>query len=146
MTRSISEILSTSKIIVGSETFAVISLGHQDWHMIISSGGASPRMTSPFLIFMDREEVTLIVDETDLSAMRPSLMNAKIENGFRMLTFDTQMPFDVVGFISTVSKILADAGIPILVQSSFSRDHLFVRQNDLGNALKALGPHVAELC
>jgi len=30
--------------------------------------------------------------------------------------------------------------------SSFSRDHLLVKQADLGKALRVLGDHVAELC
>ena len=45
-----------------------------------------------------------------------------------------------------VARILADDGVPIIALSAFSRDHLLVKQSDLANALKALGPHVAELC
>ena len=30
--------------------------------------------------------------------------------------------------------------------SAYSRDHLLVKQGDLGRALRALGEHVAELC
>lgn len=103
-------------------------------------------MKAPFMIFMDRHEVTLILDDVDFDTIRHALGNTKIERGFRLLSFDSVMDFSVVGFIALVSNILADAGIPIVPLSSFSRDHLLIKQTDLAAALKALGPHVGELC
>jgi uncharacterized protein len=54
--------------------------------------------------------------------------------------------WDVVGFLALVTRILAEAGVSCGALSAFSRDHLLVRQDDLPKALRALGPHVAELC
>jgi hypothetical protein len=39
------------------------------------------------------------------------------------------LPFDTVGFISRISSALANAKIPILVFSSYSTDHILVREN-----------------
>ena len=113
---------------------------------LITDPDLSPRMSSSFMIFMDKYEVTLLLDEVDFANMRPGLGDAKVERGFRMLTFDTVLDFEVVGFISEVSRILAEASIPILPISAFSRDHILVKQDDLANALKVLGPYVADLC
>ncbi len=99
------------------------------------------------MIFMDSREVTLLLDDADMAAIRPGIDDAiKVERGFRMLTFDIEMDFEVVGFIAEVSRILAAAGVPILPLSAFSRDHILVKQNDLATTLRALGPHVADLC
>lgn len=116
------------------------------WFALLAESALSPRMSAPFMIFMDLNEVTLVLDETDLRTMLPGLAGARIERGYRLLTFDVVMDLSVTGFIAEVSRILAEAAIPILPLSSFSRDHLLVRQAELGAALKALGPHVAELC
>ncbi|HMS07909.1 MAG TPA: ACT domain-containing protein, partial [Pyrinomonadaceae bacterium] len=70
----------------------------------------------------------------------------RVERGFRLLTFDTVMDFSVVGFLASVAEILTEAGVSIVALSSFSRDHILVKQDDLARALKALGPHVEELC
>jgi hypothetical protein len=48
--------------------------------------------------------------------------------------------------MAEISRILAEADIPIMALSAFSRDHLLIKQNDLASALKALREHVAELC
>jgi hypothetical protein len=48
--------------------------------------------------------------------------------------------------MALIAQILADKGISILAISSFARDHFLIRQDDLGNALKSLRNHVAEVC
>lgn len=146
MTSDPTEILRNSRVVVRPETFAVVGIGHSDWLELLADPTLSPRMTTPFMLFYDGTEVTMLLDDGDLSTMRPGLDKARIENGFRMLTFDAAMPFDVVGFIAEISRILAEAAIPIISLSSFSGDHLLIKQTDLGNVLKALGPHVSELC
>ena len=98
------------------------------------------------MIFMDPHEVTLMLDEIDLTNMRPGLSGARIENGYRMLTFNVVLELSVVGFMAEISRILADAGVTILALSAFSRDSLLIKQDDLAAALKALGPFVDEVC
>jgi hypothetical protein len=88
----------------------------------------------------------MVLDDTDFGTMRHALRDAKVERGYRLLTFDAVLALDLVGFLSEVTRILAAASVPVVAISAFSRDHLLIRQNDLASALKALGPHVAELC
>ena len=121
-------------------------LADSEWKRLIEDPSLSPRMSAPFMIFRDSHEVTLLLDEVDFGTMRHALRSAKVERGFRLLTFDTVMDFSVVGFLATVTTILAEAGVSIVALSSFSRDSILVKQDDLANALKALGPHVEELC
>jgi hypothetical protein len=52
----------------------------------------------------------------------------------------------VVGFLARVTEILAEASVPVGALSAYTRDHLLIKQEDLGNALRVLGEHVAELC
>jgi len=88
----------------------------------------------------------MLLDDTDFGTMRHAVRDAKIERAFRMLTFDIQLDFSVVGFMAVVSRILAEADVSIVALSAFSRDHLLIKQDDLAKTLKALGPFVAELC
>ena len=140
------ELLRSAKVEVAAETFALVGMTQEQLLALLGDNALSPRMSAPFMIFMDSHEVTLILDEIDLANMRPGLSGAKIENGYRMLTFDIVLELSVVGFMAEVSRILADAHIPILPVSAYSRDHLLVRQTDLPSALKALSGHVLELC
>ncbi|MBC7899473.1 MAG: ACT domain-containing protein [Saprospiraceae bacterium] len=103
-------------------------------------------MTAPFMIFRDKFEVTLLLDEVDFGTIRHAVRDAKIEGGFRLLTFDTVLDFNVVGFLAEVARILAEENISMVALSAFSRDHVLLKQNDLAPALTSLGPFVGELC
>jgi len=98
------------------------------------------------MIFRDPREVTLLLQEDDLLRIRHVARDARVERGFRMLTFDLELPWNVVGYLARVTEILAAAQIPVGALSSFSRDHILVKQEDLGKALRVLGEHVGELC
>ncbi len=139
-------ILRSARAEVAAETFTLVSIQKAVWATLLEDQALSPRGTAPFMIFSDNHEVTMLLDEIDFGTLRHAVRDAKVEGGFRMMTFDTVMDFTVVGFLARVTQILAEAGIPVVALSAFSRDHLLVKQTDLAAALKALGPHVAELC
>jgi hypothetical protein len=140
------ELLKTAKVEVAPETFTLVSLTHKDWLKLLENPELSPRMSAPFMIFRDRWEVTLLVDETDFGTIRYQIREAKTAGNYRLLSFDVELDFSVVGFLAEVARILADAEISIVALSAFSRDHLLIKQNDLAKALKILGKYVAELC
>jgi uncharacterized protein len=140
------ELLRSAKVEVAAETFALVGTSRAGLLELLGDNSLSPRMSAPFMIFMDPHEVTLVLDEIDLGIMRPGLTTAKIENGYRMLTFNIVLELSVVGFMAEISRILAEAGVAILPLSAFSRDSLLIKQDDLATALKALGPHVDEVC
>lgn len=140
------ELLKKTRVEVAPETFTLLSLRHEDWLKLLENPELSPRMTAPFMIFRDKFETTLLLDEIDFGTLRHAVRDAKIERNFRLLTFDIELDFSVVGFLAEISRILAEAEISIVAVSTFSRDHLLIKQEDLANALKVLGNYVEELC
>ncbi len=133
------ELLKTAKVEVAPETFFLVSLPHADWTKLLENPELSPRMTAPFMIFRDKWEITLLLDEIDYGTIRHAVREAKTEGNFRLLSFDVDLDFNVVGFLAEVARILAEAEIPIAALSAFSRDHLLIKQQDLSKALKILG-------
>jgi len=63
----------------------------------------------------------------------------KIEKGWRLITFDMELPFELVGFLAKISGALAEKNISIFVISSYSTDHILVKEISLDSALKQLG-------
>ena len=140
------EFLQKTRIEVAPETFNFISLRREDWLKLLENPELSPRMSAPFMIFSDKWEVTLLLDEVDFGTIRHAIRDAKIEGNFRLLSFDIELDFNVIGFFAEISRILANANISIIALSAFSRDHLLIKQEDLSKALKVLGEYVEELC
>jgi hypothetical protein len=140
------ELLKNARVEVAPETFFLVSLAHNEWLKLLENPELSPRMTAPFMIFHDKWEVTLLLDDIDFGTVRYAIRDAKIQGNFRLLTFDVELDFSVVGFLAKIAGILAAANISIVALSAFSRDHILVNQQDLAKVLKVLGEHVKELC
>ena len=140
------ELLKTAKVEVAPETFFLVSLPHADWIKLLENPELSPRMTAPFMIFRDKWAVTLLLDAIDFGTIRHAVREAKTEGDFRLLSFDVELDFNVIGFLAEVTRILAEAEIPIVALSAFSRDHFLIKQQDLSKALIVLGRYVGELC
>ena len=140
------ELLRQARIEVAPETFVLVGMRHADWGRLLENPELSPRAKSNFCLLRDPFEVTLLVEESDWRAMRHAARDAKAEAGFRLVTLDVELGWDVVGFLAHVTRILAAEGVPVGALSAFSRDHLLIKQDDLGRALRVLSGHVAELC
>lgn len=140
------ELLRRARVEVAPETFVLVGMRHDDWRRLLENPELSPRPESNFFLLRDPFEVTLLVEESDWRAMRHAARDARFEADFRLVTLGVELGWDVVGFFAHVAGILAAAGVPVGALSAFSRDHLLIKQDDLGRALRALGPHVAELC
>ena len=145
-TSKVSELLRRTRVEVQPETFFLVSLSHTNWTKLLENPELSPRMTAPFMILRDKWAVTLLLDEIDFGTIRHAVREAKTEGNFRLLSFDVELDFNVVGFLAEVAKILAEAEIPIVALSAFSRDHFLIKQQDLSKALIVLGRFVGELC
>jgi hypothetical protein len=85
-----------------------------------------------FSIVRDKNEVTVIAKEGF------ELQPISEEKFFKLINFDLTLPFDLTGFLSHVSTLLANKDIPILAISAYSTDHILVREEDLDDAIEVL--------
>lgn len=138
--------LGRSGVEVRPETYAIVSLSSSEWLSLLQDSSLSPSGQVPYIILSDPLEVTLVLAEAEFERIRGAVKDARFEVGYRLLTFTLEMDLTVVGFLAEITRILAACGIPVLAISSFSRDHILIRQSDLAAALKALGPHMSGLC
>ena len=94
------------------------------------------RRTHPeaFANIIDHNEITVIMDETKVDEEDV----IEIQKGWKLLTFEMVLPFELVGFLATVSIAFAEEEIPIFAVSAYSTDHLFVREKDLAKAKEKL--------
>jgi hypothetical protein len=60
------------------------------------------------------------------------------EKGWKILTFEAVLPFELTGFLAAVASVLAEKGIPIFALSAFSTDHILVKEEKLTQCLEAL--------
>jgi hypothetical protein len=85
-----------------------------------------------FSIVRNKNEVTVIAKEGF------EFQPISEEKFFKLIIFDVTLPFDLTGFLSHVSTLLANEDIPILAVSAYSTDHMLVREEDLDAAIEVL--------
>ena len=81
-----------------------------------------------------KDELTVIIDQNKIK--KEDII--KIEKNWKLITFDFLLNFNLVGFISKIFSALAKKNISIFVVSSYSTDHLLVKEKDLKKTLIVL--------
>ena len=87
-----------------------------------------------FLATKDSDEITFIVEEKNLGKFEFQ----KINKWFKLIEFKITKPFLIVGFLATVSKVISEKGLNILIVSTFSKDYILVKEEELEKAKEAL--------
>ena len=93
---------------------------------------------SVFAVITDSKEITAVVTED-------SETEGEKEHGFRIITFDTVLPFGLIGLLAGVSKAFAESEIPILILSSYSTDHILVKEKHMEKAVECLRKNGIEI-
>lgn len=108
------------RAVVSAETYAIIK--------------TKRACANAFAVIKDDRETTCVIEESRLGAQK----YLGIEGDWRMITFDMLLPFSLVGFFAGVSGALADAGVNIFTISTYTTDHVFVKNQKLDIAVKTL--------
>lgn len=85
-----------------------------------------------FAVINSEEDLTVIAKEGSM------IRFLSRQGYYRIITFDLELPFGLSGFLSHVSSLLAKDEVPIFVLSSFSTDHILVREELLEKAVDVL--------
>lgn len=94
-----------------------------------------PDMGSHFMICQDADEITVVTKEDNVSGLNPIERN---KDTYILITLNVSVPFYSVGFLAAVSNAIAEAGMNILVVSTYSKDYILVKDDQLENARTAL--------
>ena len=124
-----SEFLDGGAVGVSNETYAVCR-----------TDGDHP---SAFATVREADETTVVVEQSEVGTVDA----AAVEPGWKRLTFEMELPFELVGFLAAVATALAEVDVSVFVLSSYATDHVFVAEQALGAAverLEALGCVVAD--
>ncbi|MDD5626502.1 MAG: ACT domain-containing protein [Patescibacteria group bacterium] len=108
------------KIYIHHETYAVLKTKRP--------------LPNAFAVIQDQKETTVVIEQEKI----PEYGVISVENGWKIITFDLVFPFELVGFLAKVTTSLALAKISVFVLSSYSTDHILVKDKDLIQAIRVL--------
>ena len=115
-----SEFLRDGRVSVSDETYAVCLTDRE--------------YPDAFATVRDADESTVVVDQRRVDDATAS----GVEPGWARLTFEMDLPFELVGFLGVVASALAEVDVSVFVISAYATDHVFVKRTDLPAAVKRL--------
>lgn len=93
-------------------------------------------LRNAFAVVCDKNEITVVKEQSKVYEDIDDII--AIEKDWRIITFDMNLPFELVGFLAKISTALAEEGISIFVISAYSTDHILVKENNLSKAIRKL--------
>ena len=86
----------------------------------------------------ERDEVSVTLTEEAFQAGDLRAQATAEAGPYRAITFDVNIDLAVVGYLAPAAARLAAAGVSIVPQCAFLKDHLLVREADLETAVRVL--------
>lgn len=129
-------VLSQIQWSVRPEQFAMVGIDHRE-RLVVSQLIGHIR-DSFFHMVIEPQEITLILTESDWRVLRPAFTRARTQYNYRLITFDDDLPADLVGFLATITTALAQTNVSVLAICSYARDYLLVQEQDLDTALQSI--------
>jgi len=87
------------------------------------------------LICRDDKEITVVTTQAGLADL---VIKAQNTEQWRLLVINCANPFYCVGFLQSIASAMTVAGLDILLVSTFSRDYVFVKNQQTEQAVAVL--------
>jgi len=117
------------------EDYTVVSIDRKEEE---KSRQLFSHFTPFFSITFESHEVS-VVAKTQEWVKTQKYFSAFIEESpFRVITFDTVLDLNIIGFMAVIASNLALIAVPIYPVSTFLRDHIVVKKKDTQKAVDSL--------
>ena len=104
------------------------------WDEIFAIAQTEKPLVNAFAVIQDKKEITVIMDQEKIHEDDVIQM----DNNWKLITFDMVLPLQTIGFLAKVTTVLADAHISVCAISTYSTDHILVKEQDLIKTLRKL--------
>lgn len=136
MIAKLEQALANLQLIIDEGEYLLIKLPAR---AITAAAGVVAEIGEPFCaLVVDPLEVTLIIPSEALDFVQRLPGHTVAPESYRLITLDIELDLSLVGFLASISQSLAQAQVPIIALSAFSRDHLLVCADQLEAARAAL--------
>lgn len=137
MNDEIRRLWAETRIFVWPQTYVLVSLPLEQLPLAASLIAAS---TGKFAaLVLEADEVSLTIDERLWPRPAASVVHAQSAAGpYRAITLQLNINLDVTGYLLPAASLLAEAGISIVPQCGYLKDHLLIRAEDADRAVEIL--------
>jgi hypothetical protein len=134
---SASECWARTRLLVWPASYRLVSLPPALLHE--TAALVAWRATGTFMaLVLERDEVSLTIEESVWAEATLRARATRDEGPYRAITLDVDLDLSLIGYLAPAAERLARAGVSIVPQCAFLKDHLLVREQDLARAVQEL--------
>lgn len=142
MNERASALWALTKLHVWPERYWLVSLPLEAWSE--ATRWAADGGRSFFALVRERDEVSLTIEESVWQASSLRRL-ARAEAGpYRAVTLDVELELGVTGYLAPAAVRLAEAGVSIVPQCTYLKDHLLIHEDQIALAEQTLAQLIAE--
>ena len=93
---------------------------------------------------VDHDEISVIVKSVEWENCKDGFHEYIQEGPYRLITFDIVLDLSLIGYLSVVTSVLAEEGISIFAISTYLRDHILIKKQDVVKAFETLNTLIVE--
>lgn len=87
-----------------------------------------------FMVSKDKDEITVVTKKENIK----DLNVLELVEDYKLIEFKPVVPFQTVGFLVKIAEVIANQGMNILIVSTFSKDYIMIKEEELEKGLQAL--------
>jgi uncharacterized protein len=118
------EIVKNGKFSIFNDTYSILK--------------TTRTMENSLACMVVKSEITVIATERAATHTLPNKDILEADHGWRVISFEMELPLELIGFLAKISSALAEKNISIFVVSTFSNDLILVKENNLQKTIEAL--------
>jgi hypothetical protein len=134
---NVRDLIAKTPLFSDGEAYLMIKLPAS---AITVAAGIVAEIGDPFAaLIIDKDEVSLVVPHEAVDEFGTRLRGHVASSmRYRLITFDIELPHDIVGYLAPITTALAAAGISILAFAAYTRDHVLVPEDRYADALRVI--------
>jgi hypothetical protein len=136
MDDAIRRLWASTRIELWAERYVLVSLPHEA--LPAAAAMVAARAGGFAALVVERDEVSLTIEEGAWRAAAEPLRARVVAGPYRAVTLGLDVDLGVSGYLLPAAARLAEAGIPILPQCAYLKDHLLFRDEDARRAVAIL--------
>ena len=136
MDRSVAELWAKTSPYLWPDDLVLVSVEPGRIAHVIDAVG--PVLAGFSAIVVERDEISLTLPRSAWSRCSDGLDARSVAGPFRAITLDLTIDLGVCGYLLPAAERLAEAGISIVPQCAFGKDHLLVAAERADEAIEVL--------
>lgn len=140
MNKELNELFSKVKFKALPQDFLIINIPLNQYEKV--SKNFKKIKNNFYSLILEKEGITLIISNKNWNKIKSDFNKHKIEAGYKIISYNVNTDLNLVGFLSMVSKILADKGISLNVFSAYYKDYFLIKKSKVKLAVKELNKSI----